>query len=74
MPAVDPEFMSNACIIGFLAGLLGARIFHLLEYPRDFLAHPMEMLLSRAGFTIFGIIMIRKRSLECVGHPAPVLF
>lgn len=58
MPSVDPEFMSNACIIGFLAGLLGARIFHLLEYPRDFLAHPMEMLLSRAGFTIFGGLIL----------------
>ena len=58
MPAVDPEFMSNACIIGFLAGLLGARIFHLLEYPRDFLAHPAEMVFSRAGFTIFGGLIV----------------
>src|ERR1044072_4254713 len=58
MPTVDPEFMSNACIIGFLAGLLGARIFHLLEYPRDFLAHPAEMLLSRSGFTIFGGLIV----------------
>jgi phosphatidylglycerol---prolipoprotein diacylglyceryl transferase len=58
MPAVDPEFMNNACIIGFLAGLIGARIFHLLEYPRDFIAHPAEMLLSRAGFTIFGGLIV----------------
>ena len=58
MPAVDPEFMSNVCIIGFLAGLVGARIFHLLEYPRDFLAHPAEMVFSRAGFTIFGGLIV----------------
>ena len=50
----DPDFMSTACIIGFLTGLLGARLFHLLEYPRDFMANPMGMLFSRAGFTIFG--------------------
>jgi phosphatidylglycerol:prolipoprotein diacylglycerol transferase len=58
MPATDPEFMNTACIIGFLAGLVGARIFHLLEYPRDFLAHPAEMLFSRAGFTIFGGLIV----------------
>ena len=32
--------MSNVCLIGFVAGLVGARMFHLLEYPRDFLEHP----------------------------------
>lgn len=58
MPAVDPEFMNTACIIGFFMGLVGARIFHLLEYPRDFLAHPVEMLFSRAGFTIFGGLIV----------------
>jgi phosphatidylglycerol---prolipoprotein diacylglyceryl transferase len=58
MPAVDPEFMNTACIIGFLAGLVGARIFHLLEYPREFLAHPAAMIFSRAGFTIFGGLIV----------------
>ncbi|HTU65901.1 MAG TPA: prolipoprotein diacylglyceryl transferase family protein [Steroidobacteraceae bacterium] len=58
MPTVDPELMGNVCIVGFLSGLVGARIFHLLEYPREFLAHPIEMLTSRAGFTIFGGLII----------------
>jgi phosphatidylglycerol---prolipoprotein diacylglyceryl transferase len=58
MPTLDPEFMNTACIIGFLTGLIGARIFHLLEYPRDFLAHPAEMVFSRAGFTIFGGLIV----------------
>ena len=44
--------MDNACLIAFFAGLVGARLFHLLEYPREFLADPMAMLLSRGGFTI----------------------
>ena len=43
---------------GFIVGILGARLFHLLEYPRDFLAHPAEMLLSRSGFTIFGGLIV----------------
>jgi phosphatidylglycerol:prolipoprotein diacylglycerol transferase len=58
MPKLDPDFMDTACIIGFLAGLVGARIFHLLEYPRDFIAHPLGMLFSRAGFTIFGGLIV----------------
>jgi phosphatidylglycerol---prolipoprotein diacylglyceryl transferase len=58
MPAVDKEFVSNACIIAFLAGLVGARLFHILEYPREFIADPVPMLLSRGGFTIFGGIIV----------------
>ena len=54
MPTLPPEFMTNACLYAFLAGLVGARLFHVLEYPREFLADPGAMLLSRGGFTIFG--------------------
>lgn len=58
LPGIDPEFMNTACILGFLSGLVGARLFHLLEYPRDFLEHPAAMLFSRAGFTIFGGLIV----------------
>ncbi len=58
MPGQPPDFMGNACIWAFLAGILGARLFHLLEYPREFLAHPVEMLFSRSGFTIYGGLIV----------------
>ena len=58
MPALPPDFMSNVCLVGFLTGLLGARLFHVLEYPRDFLAHPAAMVFSRSGFTIFGGLIV----------------
>lgn len=58
MPQVPADFMSNACMTSFIAGIFGARLFHLLEYPREFLAHPAEMLLSRSGFTIFGGLIV----------------
>jgi phosphatidylglycerol:prolipoprotein diacylglycerol transferase len=54
----DPEVMLNACVWGFFSGLVGARLFHILEYPREFLADPMAMLLSRSGFTIFGGLIV----------------
>jgi phosphatidylglycerol:prolipoprotein diacylglycerol transferase len=58
VPTLPPEFTTNACLYAFLAGLVGARLFHILEYPREFLADPVAMLLSRGGFTIFGGIFL----------------
>jgi phosphatidylglycerol:prolipoprotein diacylglycerol transferase len=58
MPEQPASHMDNAALTAFLAGLLGARLFHLLEYPREFLAHPLEMLFSRSGFTIFGGLIV----------------
>jgi phosphatidylglycerol---prolipoprotein diacylglyceryl transferase len=58
LPTLPPDFMSNVCITGFVTGLLGARLFHLLEYPREFLAHPLPMIFSRSGFTIFGGLIV----------------
>jgi phosphatidylglycerol:prolipoprotein diacylglycerol transferase len=58
MPGQPPRLIDNVGIIGFLAGIAGARIFHLLEHPREFLANPMGMLLDRGGFTMFGGLII----------------
>jgi phosphatidylglycerol---prolipoprotein diacylglyceryl transferase len=37
-----------------LAGLAGAKLYHVLESPSDFFAHPWEMLFSPFGFAWFG--------------------
>jgi phosphatidylglycerol:prolipoprotein diacylglycerol transferase len=54
LPAQPPGFMDNVGLVGFIAGIIGARVFHLLEHPREFLEHPLGMIFSRSGFTIFG--------------------
>jgi phosphatidylglycerol:prolipoprotein diacylglycerol transferase len=54
IPGQPASFMDNLGFIGFIAGIIGARVFHLLEHPVEFVRHPLEMLLSRGGFTIFG--------------------
>ncbi len=43
-------------IIGLtgLAGLFGAKLYHLLETPGEFLAHPLSLLFSQVGFAWFG--------------------
>ncbi|MEJ0086165.1 MAG: prolipoprotein diacylglyceryl transferase [Pseudomonadota bacterium] len=58
VPGQQPDFMANVGMIGFFSGLIGARLFHLLEHPREFLEHPIAMLLSRGGFTIYGGLII----------------
>jgi phosphatidylglycerol---prolipoprotein diacylglyceryl transferase len=40
-----------------LAGLVGARLYHLLETPSDFFAHPLPLLFSTMGFAWFGAVI-----------------
>jgi phosphatidylglycerol:prolipoprotein diacylglycerol transferase len=37
-----------------LAGFVGAKLYHLLESPAEFLANPLQLLLSPYGFAWFG--------------------
>jgi phosphatidylglycerol---prolipoprotein diacylglyceryl transferase len=49
--AADAElFIAIPC----LAGIAGAKLYHLLESPADFLAHPWSELFSQFGFAWFG--------------------
>src|SRR5690348_9583367 len=40
--------------VGGLSGLVGARLYHVLESPRDFFANLWPQLFSRYGFAWFG--------------------
>ncbi|PYU27014.1 MAG: diacylglyceryl transferase [Acidobacteria bacterium] len=40
-----------------LAGLVGARLYHLLESPSEFFAHPSPLLFSTMGFAWFGAVI-----------------
>lgn len=40
-----------------LAGLVGARLYHLLETPSEFFAHPWPLLFSTMGFAWFGAVI-----------------
>ena len=46
--------ISNLAMISAFFGVLGARIFHILEYPNEFLASPLEMIFTRSGLSIYG--------------------
>jgi prolipoprotein diacylglyceryl transferase len=47
----DPHLMVG---IIALAGVVGAKLWHVLERPRELAAHPGSMLFSREGFAWFG--------------------
>jgi len=41
-------------VVPALAGIAGAKLYHVLETPRELFAHPADMLLSRYGLAWFG--------------------
>lgn len=50
--------IDDLAMIAALFGLLGARLFHLLEYPTAFLANPMDMIFTRSGFSVYGGLIL----------------
>jgi prolipoprotein diacylglyceryl transferase len=52
------EHMTNIVFIAGIAGLLGAKIFHNLEYIEDFIQNPIDALLSFSGLTFYGGLII----------------
>ncbi|MGZ8982493.1 MAG: prolipoprotein diacylglyceryl transferase [Methylotenera sp.] len=47
---IVPDFMMAVCI----AGIIGARLFHILEHTDEFLIDPWGMIFTRSGLSIFG--------------------
>lgn len=41
-------------LMALLAGIVGARLFSILEVPREFLADPWGLIFARQGFNFFG--------------------
>jgi phosphatidylglycerol---prolipoprotein diacylglyceryl transferase len=50
--------VSDLAMICAIFGVIGARIFHLLEYPREFIQDPLAMIFSRDGFSIYGGLIL----------------
>jgi phosphatidylglycerol:prolipoprotein diacylglycerol transferase len=48
--ATAEAFIAFSC----LAGIAGAKLYHELQTPREFLAHPLQHMLNQYGFAWFG--------------------
>lgn len=52
---VEPQMVvSDFTFIVLLAGVVGSRVFHILEHLDSFVADPAAMIFSRSGLSIFG--------------------
>jgi prolipoprotein diacylglyceryltransferase len=51
-----------------LAGIVGAKLYHVLETPATFFAHPLQELLSQYGFAWFGGLLAGFAAFVWVGH------
>ena len=85
-PGGASEFAQNLTMFSLLAGMFGAKVFFLLEYPEDFIQNPIGMFFSRGGWTIFGgiffglsagIYYVKKKRLpvkNALDAVAPIIF
>jgi phosphatidylglycerol:prolipoprotein diacylglycerol transferase len=66
LPASTHLVIADLAVVSAMAGLVGARVFHVIDHPEAFLADPTAAIFSRAGFSIYGGL--------CFGVLAGVLF
>jgi phosphatidylglycerol:prolipoprotein diacylglycerol transferase len=66
LPANAHTLVGDLAIVTFVAGIVGARVFHILDYVEVFLQNPASMIFTRGGFSIYGGI--------CFGIGAGVIF
>ncbi len=52
------ELVSDLVVTCAIWGLIGARLFHILDYPSEFLSDPLGMILMRSGFSIYGGLIL----------------
>lgn len=60
------ELVGNLTLIAAFAGILGAKIFHNLENWNDFMADPVDALLSFSGLTMYGGLILS--SIACIWY------
>lgn len=48
------DIVSDLITFALIIGLIGARIFHIIEHPNEFIADPLGMIFTRGGFTFLG--------------------
>lgn len=54
---IDADAISVVAV-STVAGILGAKLWHVLETPRALMAHPADLLFDRAGFAWYGGLIV----------------
>jgi phosphatidylglycerol:prolipoprotein diacylglycerol transferase len=75
LPRSTNVLVGDLAVVSVIAGMAGARVFHILDYPAQFIDDPASMIFTRAGFSIFGglcfgilagVIFLRRHSVPIV--------
>ncbi|MGZ5202860.1 MAG: prolipoprotein diacylglyceryl transferase, partial [Telluria sp.] len=48
------DIVTDMVMLVLIAGVIGARVFHIFEHLDEFAANPLAMIFSRSGLSIFG--------------------
>ena len=73
--AYTHKIVSDLAFTPVIFGLIGARVFHIFEYPQEFINDPIGMIFSTGGFSIYGglifgviagTIFLNKRSIPVI--------
>ncbi|HON78287.1 MAG TPA: prolipoprotein diacylglyceryl transferase [Spirochaetota bacterium] len=51
---IDPELAYKILLTAIPLGIIGSKVFHILEHLDDFARYPMEMIFSGAGLSAYG--------------------
>jgi phosphatidylglycerol:prolipoprotein diacylglycerol transferase len=75
LPSRSHTIVSDMAIVSTLAGIVGARVFDILDNADRFVADPLSMILTRTGFSIYGglcfgivagVIFVKRRSIPVI--------
>lgn len=75
LPAKAHIVVADLSWVTVAVGIIGARVFHVMDHADDYLQHPAAMIFSQGGFSIFGglcfglaagTILVRRRGLPVV--------
>jgi len=75
LPPQSHTFVADMVLVSALAGIVGARVFDICDNPDRFLADPIAMIFTRAGFSIYGglcfgivagVIFVKRRSVPVI--------
>jgi phosphatidylglycerol---prolipoprotein diacylglyceryl transferase len=75
MQAQSPSTVWDMAMVSTLAGIIGARVFDILDNADRFVVDPLSMILTRTGFSIYGglcfgilagAIFVKRRSIPVI--------
>jgi phosphatidylglycerol:prolipoprotein diacylglycerol transferase len=52
------DVVTDFMVVVMIAGVVGARLFHILEHTAQFAADPLSMIFTRSGLSIFGGLIV----------------